>query len=295
MELRQLEHFLAVAEENSFTRAAGRLHVVQSTLSVSIKALERELGAQLFERTTHQVRLSDAGRALLPEARAALSAVDAARDAVTAVQGGMRGTVHLGIMHSLTLIDLAAVLTRYHQERPQVRIVPHTTLGGSVELVAGVREGRFDLSFSGLPSHEAAGLAVHPLASEPLLFACPDDHPLAGRERVELAELDGERFVDFPIGWGTRVAVDRLFARFGLHREIAVEVTDIPTAVELVRAGFGCVFLSHSLTRGAGSPRLRPVRPSPMFEVSLITPADRRISAAAQGLVDLLLATGERG
>jgi DNA-binding transcriptional LysR family regulator len=136
---------------------------------------------------------------------------------------------------------------------------------------------------------------VHPLASEPLLFACPDDHPLAGREHVELAELDGERFVDFPIGWGTRVSVDRLYARLGLHREIAVEVTDIPTAVELVRAGFGCVFLTHSLTRGAGELRLRPVRPSPMFEVSLITPAERRISAAAQGLVDLVLATRQRG
>ena len=194
----------------------------------------------------------------------------------------MRGTVHLGIMHSLTLVDLAAVLTRYHQERPQVRIVPHTSLGGSAELVAGVREGRFDLSFSGLPSHEAAGLTVHPLASEPLLFACPDDHPLAGREHVELAELDGERFVDFPIGWGTRAAVDRLFARLGLQREIAVEVTDIPTAIELVRAGFGCVFLTR-LPHGRGELlRLRPVRPSPMFEVSLITPADRRISAAAR-------------
>jgi DNA-binding transcriptional LysR family regulator len=241
------------------------------------------------------VRVSDAGRALLPEARAALSAVDAARDAVSAVQGGMRGTVHLGIMHSLTLVDLAAVLTRYHQERPRVRIVPHTTLGGSVELIEGVREGRFDVCFSGLPSHEAAGVTVHPLATEPLLFACPDDHPLAGRELIELAELDGEHFVDFPIGWGTRASVDRLFARLGLRREIAVEVTDIPTAVELVRAGFGCAFLSHSLTRGAGALRLRPVRPQPLFEVSLITPADRRISAAAQGLIDLVLATVRRG
>ena len=78
MELRQLEHFIAVAEESSFTRAAQRLQVVQSTLSVSVRALERELGARLLERTTHRVRLTDAGRALLAEARNALAAVEAA-------------------------------------------------------------------------------------------------------------------------------------------------------------------------------------------------------------------------
>jgi DNA-binding transcriptional LysR family regulator len=82
-----------------------------------------------------------------------------------------------------------------------------------------------------------------------------------------------------------------MFARLGLRREIAVEVTDIPTAMELVRAGFGCAFLSRSLTRGAPELPLRRVRPTPMFEVSLVTPADRRISAAASGLVDLFLAT----
>src|SRR5579859_2695158 len=108
MELRQLEHFVAVAEERSFTRAAARLHLVQSTLSVSIKSLERELGGRLFDRTTHRVTLTDAGQALLAEARNALAAVDAARDAVAAAHGGLRGTVRVGIMRSLTLVDAPA-------------------------------------------------------------------------------------------------------------------------------------------------------------------------------------------
>jgi len=277
MEFRQLEHFIAVAEESSFTRAAQRLGVVQSTLSASMRTLERELGARLLERTTHQVRLTDAGRALLPEARAALAALDAARDAVAAVQGGVRGTVRVGIMNSLRLIDLAALLTRYHRERPLVRIVPDAAPGGSAEL-----------AFAALPGPYPSGLAVVPLASEPLLLACPDDHPLAGRERIALAELNGERFVDFPVGWGTRASVDRVFERAGLAREVAVEVADIPTAVELVRAGFGCAFLRHSLTAGASPVALRPVDPSPVFEVSLITATGRRLSAAAAGLVDLV-------
>ena len=290
MELRQLEHFIAVTEESSFTRAAQRLHVVQSTLSVSIQALEREVGAQLLERTTHRVRLTDAGRALLTEARNALAAVDAARDAVAAVRGGTRGTIRIGIMNSLRLIDLAAVLTRFHEERPGVQIVPHTATGGSAELIAWVLDGTLDLAFTALPGPYPSGLAVRPLASESLLLACPDDHPLAARARVGLAELHAERFIDFPVGWGTRASVDRAFEQAGVRREIAVEVSDVPTAVELVRAGFGCALLSQSLTAGARPVVLRPLDPSPSFEVSLVTPTGRRMSAAATALLDLLTA-----
>jgi DNA-binding transcriptional LysR family regulator len=291
VELRHLEHFVAVAEERSFTRAAARLHLVQSALSVSIRSLERELGGRLFDRSTHHVELNDAGRALLAEARNALAAVDAARDAVAAVHGGLGGTVRVGIMHSMTKIDLAAVLTGFHRERPQVRIVPSAAPGGSTELAAQVLEGRLDLAFVGLPGDHPAGLTVRPLASEPMLLACPEDHPLARRDVIPLADLDGERFVELPSGWGTRLSVDRLFAVSGVRRQIAVEVADIPTLVELVRAGFGLAFLSDSLTVGARPVALRPVRPEPEFVISLVTPADRRPSAAAQAFIDILLAT----
>jgi DNA-binding transcriptional LysR family regulator len=291
VELRHLEHFVTVAEERSFTRAAARLHLVQSTLSVSIRSLERELGGRLFHRTTHQVELTDSGRALLAEARNVLSAADAARDAVAAAQGGLRGTVRVGIMHSLHLIDMAAMLTRYHRERPAVQIIPLTAQRGSAELAARVADGDLDLAFAALPGEYPPGVTAHRLASEPMRLACPDDDPLADREVIPLAELDGGRFVDFPVGWGTRNSVDRLFLTAGLRRVIAVEVTDIPTAVDLVRAGFGHAFLSPSLTVGSRAVALRPVDPAPMFEVSLLTPAERRSSAAARALIDLVLAS----
>src|SRR3954447_5122037 len=100
MELRQLATFVAVAEERSFTRAADRLHVVQSAVSAGLRKLEKELGASLFDRSTHSVTLTDAGLALLPEARATLAAAAAARDAVDEVRGGLRGTVALGTMQA---------------------------------------------------------------------------------------------------------------------------------------------------------------------------------------------------
>jgi DNA-binding transcriptional LysR family regulator len=290
MELRHLEHFLAVAEEKNFTRAAARLHVVQSALSVSVRALERDLGGRLFDRNTHRVELTDAGLALVPEARTTLAAADAARDAVASVHGGIRGTVRIGIMHALSLIDLAALLTSYHRERPRVQLVPRAAQGGSAELATDVEEGRLDLAFAALPGAYPATLSVRPLAAEEMMLACPPGHPLAKLRQIPLTELDGERFVDFPAGWGTRLAADRLFHEAGLHREIAVEVADIPNVTDLVRAGFGFALLSPSTVPDPRGLALRHVRPSPVFTVSLITPTLRPLSAAARALVDLVVA-----
>jgi DNA-binding transcriptional LysR family regulator len=291
VELRHLEHFLAVAEERSFTRAAARIHLVQSALSVSVQSLERELGAKLFDRTTHSVELTDAGTALVGEARRTLAAADAARDAVAAVRGGVRGTVRLGIMHSLALIDLASLLTRYHQEHPEVRLVPRPAEGGSAELVRDISEGKLDIAFASPPAGYPKDLEVRTIAAEEMLLACPPHHPLARRRRIALAELDGERFVDYPAGWGTRVSVDRLFAEAGLHREIVVEVGDIPTVADLVRAGFGFAFVSPSTVPNPERLVLQHVRPHPQFTVSVLWSTTRPLSAAARAFLDLVSAT----
>jgi DNA-binding transcriptional LysR family regulator len=282
MELRHLEHFLAVAEEQSFTRAAARIHLVQSALSVSIRSLERELGVRLFDRTTHRVELTDAGEVLVAEARRTLEAADAARDAVAGVHGGIRGTIRLGIMHSLALIDLAALLTRYHGERPQVRLLPSAAaVGGSAELARDVAEGRLDLAFASLPTGYPPTLSVRPLAAEEMMLACPPEHPFAKRRRIDLAELDGERFV----------GADQLFLDAGLRREIAVEVGDVPNVIELVRAGFGFAFLAPSTVPDPRRLVLRRVRPSSEFTVSLVTATGRTHSAATRALIDLVTAT----
>jgi DNA-binding transcriptional LysR family regulator len=287
MELRHLEHFLAVAEERSFTRAAARIHLVQSALSVSIRSLERELGARLFDRTTHSVELTDAGAALVVEARLTLAAAEAARDAVAAITGGVRGTVRVGIMR-LGVFDLAGLLTRYHREHPDVRLVPTPADGGSVELARDVAEGRLDVAFVGLPTDYPKGLSVRTIAAEEMLLACPPDHPLARRRLIELPELDGESFVEYPPGWGTRLSVDRLFADAGLQREIAVEVGDVPTVAELVRAGFGFAFVSPSTLPDPRRLVLRHVRPHPEFTVSVVTSTTRRPPAAARAFIDLV-------
>src|ERR1700754_4883372 len=196
MELRHLATFVAVAEEASFTRASARLHVVQSAVSAGVRTLERELGAALFDRTTHRVRLTDAGAAMLPEARATLAAARGAREAVDAVRGGLRGTVTLGIMQggASGSVDVAALLAAFRADHPDVEL--RARQAHSAEMADQVRDGGLDFAFLALPRRRAGGLHLTPLGAEPMMLAVRDRHPLARRTDVELAELAGEAFAD---------------------------------------------------------------------------------------------------
>ncbi|MBC3839470.1 LysR family transcriptional regulator [Streptacidiphilus sp. 4-A2] len=291
MELRHLEHFLAVAETGSFTRAAARVHVVQSALSVSVRSLEADLGAKLFDRSTRRVELTEAGAALVTEARTTLAAARAARDAVAAVSDGTRGTVRIGIMQALPAIDLAALLTRFHAERPRVRIEPSTHPDGSRGLVQAVADNHLDLALAALPGPHPAGVDAVALHHEPILLAAPPGHPLADRPPVRLADLADQAFLDLPDGWGSRMSVDLLFAAHHLSRRIVVEVADVAAVCQLTQAGLGVALLAPSTVPADQRPRLVPVRPHATFTVSLVLPRHRRLSAAAQAFADQVRAT----
>lgn len=145
MELRQVEHFLAVARNGSFTVAAQDAHIVQSALSASIRKLEAELGAPLFERTTRQVMLTEAGRALLPAANRLVADVVAARGEVSAVVGLSRGRVSIGTIQALSVIDLPSQLGVFQKRHPGIQI--HVRDGTVPELTAAVHNGELDLAY----------------------------------------------------------------------------------------------------------------------------------------------------
>jgi DNA-binding transcriptional LysR family regulator len=291
MELRHLEHFLAVAETGSFTRAAERVHVVQSALSVSVRSLEADLGAQLFHRSTRRVELTEAGTVLVAEARRTLEAARAAREAVAAANDGMRGTIRVGIMHALPGIDLAVPIASFHAQRPLVRIEPTTSPAGSRGLVQAVADRRLDLALAAMPGPHPAEVEAVALHHEPIMLACPPDHPLAAQRVVRLTDLVDQPFLDVPQGWGSRMSVDRLFAAHGLTRTIVVEVADVATVCELVRAGLGLALLAPSSAPPDQRHRLVPVRPHATFTVSLVLPRHRTLSAAATAFADQIRAT----
>jgi DNA-binding transcriptional LysR family regulator len=181
MELRHLEVFVAVAEELSFTRASSRLHLVQSGVSSAIKALERDLGANLFDRDRHRVLLTDAGKVLLPEARATLAAAQAARDAVSEAQGGLRGAVTVGTMLSTGPLDMAGLLGRFHRTHPGVTVRLRLSASGSAGLARELLEGRLDLALVSLPDPVPAGLTMRPVTAEPLIAVGHPGHARSDR------------------------------------------------------------------------------------------------------------------
>jgi DNA-binding transcriptional LysR family regulator len=289
VELRQLEHFVAIAEEHSFTRAAQRLNYVQSALSVSIKALERDLKVSLFERTTHRVVLTDAGVALLGPAQRTLAAAEEARDAAAAVQGVVRGTLRIGIMQAFSILDLPRLLGQFHHEHPDVEIQLRPAAGGSAALLEELRGGGFDVAFLSLLDPSASGVTVTPLAFEKLLLVSNHDLAMPGTGAISLKNLSDADFVDFPVGWGVRSAIDRAFAFKNLNRRVNIEVADVATCLRLVRAGLGVALLPRSLLTPYESELLvRTITPALGWHVVMATPANRMPSAAAQAFTKLI-------
>jgi DNA-binding transcriptional LysR family regulator len=293
MELRHLETFVAVAEERSFSRAADRLHVVQSAVSATIRNLEREWGVTLFHRSTHRVELSDAGRTLLDEARAALAAAANVTQAVDEVRGGLRGSLRIGIMQA-TLgaggISVAAAISAFRAAHPAVTL--SVRQGGSADQAERVRTGELDVAFLGLPDARLPGLDMTMLVEPPLRFACHAAHRFARRASVTLEEIAGEPFADLPASWGIRIANDRSFAAAGAHRAVAYEINDVATVVDFVRNGLAVAIISPVQLLPDPAIALVPIRHHvPRFIVTIATPEGRRASPATRAFVEMAVRT----
>jgi DNA-binding transcriptional LysR family regulator len=286
VELRHLEYFVAVAEERHFTRAAERLMVSQSGLSASVRALERELGAQLFTRSTRSVELTGPGRALLAEASRTLASVRAAKEAVAAVQGLLRGTLFVGTEQCIAGVNVPALLARFHSEHPQVEI--RLRQAGSATLVDEVAAGRLDLAFVALCGRPPQGVRLLPLTREPMVLLCPPDHPLADAGKVEWSELSGEHFVDFHPDWGARELTDRAFDVARTERQVTLEVNDVHSLIDLVGHGLGIAVVPRPIARKKQAAALSVVQlagePEPVWEVSVAAPESDRVSPAAREL-----------
>ncbi|SEG63036.1 DNA-binding transcriptional regulator, LysR family [Nonomuraea solani] len=290
MDLRKLEHFVAVAEERNFTRAAARLHIVQSGISSSIKALERELGIPLFLRTTQHVELTPAGHALLVQARRILADVADAHQAIARIRGGLIGTLNLGILYGYSPTGIATHLARFRAGHPQVAIqLRGTGAHDIVDHAQRLHNGDLDLAFL-LVTRPLPGLVLYPIGTETVLLACHPDHPLATHDTIRLADLAAETTIDFPPTWGVRSAVDAAYAAVGLERQVRFEMNDLSTILDLVRHGLGVAFVPGFLTCEAPGVRFLRVRELPAeFEVALAAPSSRPLSPVSGAFLDTVL------
>jgi DNA-binding transcriptional LysR family regulator len=241
-----LRYFVVVAEELNFSRAAERLHMAQPPLSYQIKRLEEELGAQLFHRTKRSVRLTDAGRLLLEEARGLLVHAEQTASVVHRVGQGEVGRLSVGFVPSAANRILPPLLRTFGERFPSVELRLREV--DPDRLLGSLGDGRVDVGFLYLP-FEADSLDSRPVSREPFVAALPDTHPLADKPRVTLKALADEPFVLTPRyqGAGLRDKIAAHCRRAGFEPRVVQEAWLMQTTVSLVAGGIGVTLVPASL------------------------------------------------
>lgn len=265
MELRHLRYFVAVAETENVSRAALKLHVSQPALSRQISDLEDEIGFLLLERSAKSVRLTDAGRIFLTEARAVLVHAEEAVKAAKAVATGQRGELNVGYAPTPTVRILPATLRAFQAERPAVRVKLHDLT--TDEMIAGLRKSSLQIAILVRPTRAMLrGLHFEELARDQIRLAVPPTHPFAKLRSISVARLAGEPLVaynrkEYP---DYHELLATIFAPTKSQPRIVEEYEGGGGLVTAVEAGTGLALVAQSLSCSIG-PRLKliPIVPAP--------------------------------
>jgi DNA-binding transcriptional LysR family regulator len=268
MEIRDLEAFVAVAEELHFGRAAERLHISQPPLSSRIRQLEGELGLQLFTRSTRSVALTAAGERLLPSAQQVLERLRQTRVIAESIKTGEEGLVRLGFAgaSSQRVLPLLSRAVREAYPGIELQLQSQTYVYTAIEKLMA---GSIDLAFARLPSHP--GLASRVIEVEELVCALPEGHPLADRETISMQDLRDCGFVSLPDDQGSilQATMAALCVAAGFRPRIAQVAPDSATVLALVAAGVGVTVTLSSVVASSGVAivcvPIEDIHPSHMF------------------------------
>jgi DNA-binding transcriptional LysR family regulator len=273
MELRQLAYFVAVARDESFTRAAERLHVAQPGISQQVRRLEAELGEELIDRATKPIRLTPAGRAFLPHACDALEATDAGRAALARLRGVVSGRLSLGAIPGIPDIDVAGLLAAFHDRHPRVEVTLREE--HPLPLIEHLRRDDYDAIIVGLSEPDPPdGLGLELITVEPLVLVTAPEHQLADRASVAVADLREETFVTLTRGSSLRTHLEEACNAAGFDARIALETSDVRLLSDLVARGLGVTIVPRSIA-DLGAAR------QPLRVVDIRSPITRRHVALA--------------
>lgn len=236
----RLAYFAAVARHEHVTRAAAEMGVPQSTLSRAMVRLEQDLGVTLFARRGRTVSLTPAGRRFLTAAERALAEVERAADTVRADADPTAGRVAFGFLHTMGSETVPGLIRAFRVDHPRIRFTLVQNYGEA--MIERLRAGDLDLCLTS-PVPDAPDLVARRLDEQRLRLVVPDDHRLAGRKRVRLAEAADETFVTLEPGYGLRRITDDLCAEAGFRPRVAFEGEEAETLRGLVAAGLGVALL----------------------------------------------------
>jgi LysR family transcriptional activator of glutamate synthase operon len=251
VDLDELRWFVVLAETQHVTDAAAELRVTQPTLSRALSRLEREVGAQLFDRVNRRLQLNAYGQILLEHARRSIAEIEAAGERIAALRDPDSGTVRLAFLHSLASWLVPELLRRFRVEAPHV--VFDLYQGAAHEISEHVLSGRVDLAITS-PEPDGPGFGWHELYVERLCLAVPRGHRFATRARLRLAETADEPFIALRDEFGLRQLTNELWSDADIRPRVVFEAMEIPTMEGLVAAGFGVAVV----------PVPRPERGEPM-------------------------------
>lgn len=287
MELRQLEYFVAVAEEANFTRAAARVHISQSGVSAQIRQLERELGQDLLDRSSRLVRLTEAGTAFLPPARAALDAAASARQAVDEIAGLVRGKVSVGMVNGCSVPALAELLAQFGRRYPGVAITLNE--GPSDALVRSLRHGELDLALIGAAGGPVPGVTGPVVFEDEIVAVAGQASALARRgPQLDIESLREEPLICLPTGTGVRTALDDACQAAGFSPRVVFEASALAMVVHLACLGLGTGIVPASATQLAQpeAPAARIALRGMRSRLELVWAEGKTARPAARALID---------
>ena len=244
MELRQLKYFVKVAELLSFSKAAKALYITQSTLSQQIKSLEDELDVALFFRNNHKVALTEAGETFLEGAKKTLADADDNKAKILDLASGHRGSLNIGVTHSFGSILTESVLA-FKKEYPDVAL--NICYRSVAELMEMVSDGGLDFALSFRSSEKYENVESHILFDNKLSIIVREDHPLARKEFVRLADLEEYDLILPSAGLQARSAFENIVSERNLNLRIAIESNEVNTILNLLRKSNYVTVLSETV------------------------------------------------
>jgi LysR family cyn operon transcriptional activator len=286
MELRQLRYFVALADELSFTRAAERVHVTQSTLSHQIRQIEDEIGQPLFDRIGKRVVITAAGEALLPSATRALHEVDEGLRQLKAAAEPLVGTLRIGATHTFNVRLIPECVSAFLDSHPAVCVVVREMF--AADIARAVDSGELDLGITYDPQR-LDRLKFEPLYVEEMVLAVGANHAMADRRRVRLVELHRQRMV-LPTGASaTRRILDDAFRSVGAEPVVVAELDAVASTVSLVRQTVLGAIVSRLAVSDAQDVCIIGLEsPTPLRTPGLLTAADTVLSDPMRAFVAIL-------
>lgn len=263
MELRHLRYFVALADTLSFTRAAERVHVTQSTLSHQIRQLEEELGQPLFDRIGKKVVSTEAGELFLGFAARALKEVDQGIAMLRPGGGGLTGQVRIGATHTFNIGLIPECVAQFLARHPAVQVQVEELSADQIS--RRLHDGELDIGIAYRPS-DPSELWFEPLYNEEMVLVVSDAHPLAARKRIRMVELHQQRLVLLPRYFATRTMLEQCFAASGAEPLVVAEMSTIAPMFGLVlRMPIGAIVAVNAVPAALQGLRTIPIEsPTPI-------------------------------